>query len=489
MDRLQSLPSARIWEIFLELSRIPRASGNEKEAAKWVAGYASARGLISRIDGTGNVLITATATPGWEQVPALAFQAHLDMVPVCDPGCSHDFTRDPLELEIREYAGEPFVTAVHTTLGADDGIGVATALAIITDPDLQHGPLEAVFTVAEETSMQGAAKFREGMLASEMMVNIDSENDQEVIIGAAGGCDLHASMPMRRTAVSGEEGLLLRFSGFTGGHSGIDIHHGRANAIITAARVVRELTAEIPLRLASFEGGTLRNAIPVNAQVLLCGTPEDTALAARKAAAIAASLKTEHRDTDPRISLEAVSHDPAPAMSPEDTRRYVKAICDLPDGVVTMSEEFPEVVESSSNLGLVTSRNGILMITALLRSLTSTGDLKKMMAEALEQAGARIEEANEYPAWTPSAHSPLLKLYEGIYQENCFSKPQINVLHAGVECGILKAAYPAMDIISLGPTIIGAHTTGERVSVPSVEKIYGLLLELVEGMKTIRKRS
>ena len=482
MDRLKELPSALVWDIFQELSSIPRASGNEAAVASWIASYASSHGCASRIDETGNVLVIAKSSEGCQNVPPLAFQAHMDMVAVRDETCRHDFSSDPLDLSIQEIDGEPFVTADGTTLGADDGIGIALALAIMTDDEIRHGPLEALFTVGEETSMAGISGFPGGMLGSKMMINIDSEADDTVTAGAAGGSDAEFSCVLECAGELKPSALKIEISGLTGGHSGIEIHCGRANAIVTLARAARRLMEKIPLELTSFDGGTFRNAIPTSAAMVLAGRDEDIRSAAAALSSIAGELASEFRETDPGIDHRWEQVKPSPSADHEQSRRIVGAFASLPDGVFSMNDEFPDTVQSSSNLGLVRTESGRIVATALMRSLVTTDPIKEIMKTHAGEYGLDLNFSGDYPCWKPSSYSPLLKIYEKVYAENCFAKPRVAVLHAGVECGILKGKYPDMDIISIGPNIIGAHTTGERVSVPSVEKIYGLLLEVLEEL-------
>ncbi len=483
MDRLQLLPSARVWEIFLALSKVPRSSGHEQQIANWITHYAGTHGLTTKLDETGNVILIAKASQGKENVPPIAFQGHMDMVAVCDKGYDHDFEHDGLELDIKEIDGEPFIFAHHTTLGADDGIGIAIALAIMTDPEIAHGPMEALFTVGEETSMQGMINFPAGLLASKMMINIDSEKDDEVTIGCAGGSDASFTAPLKFSDNVAEAGLKITFSGFSGGHSGIEIHKGRANAIICAAQVGKKLAEDFKLSLTSIDGGTFRNAIPTHAHLQLGGTKADVARALKQVDNLIKALKDEFAETDSTITVIASETEPAKVISQEDTLNILDAISTMPDGVLAWSMEFEDVVESSSNLGIVSTKDTQLQIVSLMRSMDSTTPIKNILQEFAKKHHFEVEFSNDYPGWKPSSYSKLLKMYEKSYEDFNFVKPKAVALHAGVECGIMRGKYPDMDIISIGPNIIGAHTTQEMVSVPSVEKIYGLVLDVMDALE------
>jgi dipeptidase D len=486
MERLHDLPSASVWELFQEISSIPRASGNEAAVSKWIAEYAAKRGAQCIADQTGNLIITARATPGYENAPSLCFQAHMDMVAVQDPGHNHDFTSDPIALSLKEIDGELFVCANHTTLGADDGIGVAMALAFVTDHDNRHGPLEALLTVGEEVSMVGIKEVRDGLLRSKMMINIDSEKDDEVIIGAAGGADAEFTLKPTAERKMTQASLKIELSGFTGGHSGIEIHFGRANAIKSAAGLAQNLVEKFNLSLVSIDGGRFRNAIPISASVVLAGTESEISRAEGEVEIIIDEMKKKYSETDPDITVITTRGAGQDALSLKDSKNIISAICSIPDGVISMNDRFEDTVETSSNLGIISTGADQITAVSLLRSLSSTEELKKMMKKVAALHSSEVAFSNDYACWTPSPYSPLLKMYEKIYEDSNFRKPRVTALHAGVECGILKEKYPEMDIISIGPTILGAHTTRERLSVSSVEKIYGLLLELLEEVSEQR---
>ena len=482
MKRLNDLPTAHVWKIFQEISRIPRASGNEENIGKWLHSFAQKQGLKSRIDDTGNVIVRADATPGMEKRPALAFQGHMDMVAAKEPESSHDFSRDPIIPRVIEIKDEAFVTATDTTLGADDGIGIAIALAIMTDPDLEHGPLEALFTVGEEVSMIGINGFAPGILESKYMINIDSETDDEVTVGCAGGTDAEFRFPLVYEPESCPCGLKIMLSGFTGGHSGMEIHKKRANAIQTLAMLLKELLSSCEVKLSSINGGSFRNAIPVGAGAVLGGTAEEIARARTVTSDLIQQIADQYKSTDPGIKLATEIISETPAVSKDDSKDIIATLCEMPDGVLTMSSRFSGVVETSLNLGVITTCDKEIVTSSLLRSLNDTAAMENILQEVANRHKTQVRFFNRYPGWDPSPDSKLLNAYAKVYTDFNFKKPKVAVIHAGVECGILRGKYPDLDIISIGPNISGAHTTTERVSVPSVEKIYGMILTVMEEL-------
>ncbi len=481
MKRLNDLPTALVWKIFQEISKIPRASGNERNVAEWIANYAQKKGIEAQIDETGNVILKKEATKGLENRPTLAFQGHMDMVAVKTSDSQHDFEKDPIIPYIMEIKGEQFVKAKDTTLGADDGIAVAMALAIMTDPEIEHGPLEALFTVGEEVSMVGINGVKAGVLDSKYMINIDSETDDEVTIGCAGGCDaeFHFNLEYENNE---QDGIEIELTGFTGGHSGIEINKKRANGIQTLAILIREILSNAQVKLSSFNGGMFRNAIPHYASAILGGSKEELKKAHDAAEKLIKNIKEQYQATDPNIKLTIKPVSNVKTINSQSTSEIIATICEMPDGVLTMSSEFPEVVESSLNIGVISTKENEIITSSLLRSLVNTTPIENLLQAVADRHNYKVKFFNRYPGWEPSGNSKLLDCYSRIYEDFNFKKPKISVIHAGVECGILRGKYPSLDIISIGPNVIGAHTTEERVSVPSVEKIYGLILSVMDEL-------
>lgn len=485
MERLNDLPTAGLWNIFQELSKIPHASGNEKAIAGWICSFAEKNGIEAFTDQAGNVILRKKASEGCENSPSVCMQGHMDMVAVKTPESSHDFAKDPLSLKIEEINDIPYVTADGTTLGADDCIGVAAALAVMTDPELRHGPLEALFTVGEEVSMVGMNELAPGLLRSSLMLNLDSENDEEVTVGCAGGEDARFRFPLTQAASRMVRRIEVTLSGLTGGHSGIEIHKNRANAICVLSRILKTAADKYSVSLQEFTGGTFRNAIPVSASAVIYCEPDRCDEIRTLLNDAFTSFSEKYAQTDPGMNLtvELSEQEEELAATDSDTSASIlNTICEMPDGVITMSDEFEDRVETSCNLGLIRTENSVINTESLMRSLISTGPVAQTLADIADRHGFKVEFSNKYPCWTPSRNSILLKQYERIYEEFNFKKPDVCVLHAGVECGLLLGKYPDMDVISFGPTIIGAHTVEEKVSVYSVEKFYGMLTQMLEEL-------
>lgn len=483
MKRLNDLPTARVWQIFQDIVKIPRASGNEKGIAGWIISFAKKHHIDAKIDETGNVILKQKATKGYEDRPSLSFQGHMDMVAVKTNDSKHDFTKDPIRPQVIEIKGEPFICAKDTTLGADDGIGIAIALAIMTDPEIEHGPLEALFTIGEEVSMVGINGFKEGILNSNYMINIDSETDDEVTIGCAGGTDAEFSFNLNYENEISPNGLKIELTGFTGGHSGIEIHKKRANGIQTLAILLRQLFADSNIKLNSIDGGMFRNAIPTFASAVVGGDAQELLKIKELAKNLVENIKDQYKDTDEGIKLTLTDLTGVKTISQTDSLTIINTLCEMPDGVLSMSSDFEDVVQSSINLGKITTSENEITTSSLMRSLVDTKPLERILQAVADKYKVNVKFFNSYPGWEPSGHSALLNCYSKVYEDFNFKKPKVVVIHAGVECGILRGKYPNMDIISIGPNIIGAHTTSEKVSVPSVEKIYGLILETMEELK------
>lgn len=484
MERLKEIPTANLWKIFTELSKIPHASGNENAIANWILQFAQKNNITGFIDDTGNVILRKKATKGCENKPSVCLQAHLDMVAVKGKNSYHDFLKDPLKLRIIEIKDEPFVTATDTTLGADDCIGVAAALATMTEKDIDHGPIEALFTIGEETAMVGANGLKEGILKAKYLLNLDSENDSEVIIGCAGGCDAQFTFDLKY-----EQKNLSCFSlvltGLTGGHSGIEIHQKRANAIIVSSLILKHLNSKFnSLQLKSINGGSFRNAIPNQIECQFGISNSEVDLLKEEIQKIEQETKDQYSKTDPNLQIILADNiSDNNYITKEVTEKIIKVISSMPDGVLTESSDFKDVVESSINIGIIRTNENELVTKSLMRSLIDTAPIANVLTKIAEVNNIKLEIGNKYPGWTPAKTSFLLNKYKTIYQDFNFVEPKVSVIHAGVECGIILSKYKNLDIISFGPTIIGAHTIDEKVSVYSVEKFWGLLLEMLQNIE------
>jgi len=483
---LEQLSPTAVWRHFRTLCDTPRPSGHEAVLVAKLEAWADARGLAHDRDDYGNLRIRRGASPGHESAPGIILQGHLDMVAQANSDHPHDFTRDPIETRVVDG----WLTAHETTLGADNGLGVAAALAVLEDETLPHGPLEALFTLEEESSMGGALHLAEGWLEGRLLLNLDSEDRGQVYIGCAGGADVVVDAQLPLEALGDDEVVLtLSLSGLRGGHSGIDIDKGLGNANRLLVRVLRALDG-CETRLVEYRGGTLRNAIPREAFASLAMPAGEVAAAQSRVLALEAAIRAELAGIDEGLSLalsplESAAEVPAKeALSRHATRLLVAALHAAPCGVERMSVEVPGVVETSNNLGVVSLEGGRFHLCALVRSLrdSATTDMAERFRALFELIGARTRVEHGYPGWTPQPASPLLERFCELHRARLDVEPEIKVIHAGLECGILGGKYPHLEMISFGPLIRGAHSPNERVEIASVEEFYALLRTLIADL-------
>ncbi|SDK09488.1 aminoacyl-histidine dipeptidase [Billgrantia gudaonensis] len=479
---LEDLSPQPLWHHFRILCETPRPSGHEAALVAKLEAWAESRGLAHDRDAFGNLRLRKPATPGCEGAPGVILQAHLDMVAQANADYPHDFTRDPIDTHVVDG----WLHARHTTLGADNGLGVAAALALLEDDDLEHGPLEALFTLEEESGMGGALNLAEGWLEGSVLLNLDSEERGEVFIGCAGGADVvvEAQLPTAPLG-EGETARQLTLTGLAGGHSGIDIHRGLGNANRLLVRVLRALEG-LDARLVSYRGGTLRNAIPREAFATLALPDEALFAAERRIAELQAELRSELAGVDEklRLTLGEVDVMPEAALVAQASRLLVAALHAAPCGVERMSVTVPGVVETSNNLGVVSLDGGAFHLCALVRSLhdSATANLVDRFRGLFELIGARTRVENAYPGWTPQPDSELLARFRRLHRQQLGSEPVVQVIHAGLECGILAGKYPHLEMISFGPLIRGAHSPDERVELDSVSEFWMLLRGLVASL-------
>ncbi|MHB0776124.1 aminoacyl-histidine dipeptidase [Halomonas sp. WWR20] len=479
-DHLLQLSPVPVWRHFRTLCNTPRPSGHEAELVAKLEQWAEAQGLAHERDVFGNLLIRKPATPGCEAMPGIVLQGHLDMVAQANADHPHDFTRDPLVT----YLEEGWLRAKDTTLGADNGLGVAAALAILEDDELRHGPLEALFTLEEESGMGGALNLAEEWLQGRYLLNLDSEDRGQVYIGCAGGADVVVEAKLPTHGLGGHETMCqVALTGLTGGHSGIDIDKGRGNANRLLVRVLRALEP-FGIRLAAYHGGTLRNALPREAFARLALPSDEVDAARERLAELETELLAELAGVDEGLRLELLPDEDDEALTEAASQRLVAALHAAPYGVERMSVEVPGVVETSSNLGVVKLEQGRFHLSALVRSLrdSATRDLTDRFKALFMLMGADTRIENGYPGWTPNPESPLLARFRRLHLERLSVDPEVRVIHAGLECGILGGKYPQLDMISFGPQIRGAHSPAERVEVDSVEEFWGLLRGLIEDI-------
>ncbi|MCD7976789.1 MAG: aminoacyl-histidine dipeptidase [Tannerellaceae bacterium] len=478
---IKDLSPNQIWGYFYDLTQIPRPTGHMKEVTEYVLSFGKRLGLETLQDETGNVLIRKPATTGREDHKGVILQSHLDMVPQKNSHVNHDFLKDPIDA----YVERDWVTARDTTLGADNGIGVALAMAVLADNTLEHGPVEALFTIDEEVGMDGAFGLKPGFCKGEILINCDSEKEGELFVGCAGGADLNISFQFKEDEYipEGDIAFKLSLTGLKGGHSGVDIHLGRANANKLMFRFLKEAVAGCGARLASVEGGSLRNAIPREAFAVVTIPGENAEVLWEMVADYQDLYREEYKGIEENISFTAETAELPTSLIPEEIQDdLINAIEGCQNGVISMLASFPGTVESSSNLAVVKSANGLIEVKILIRS--SSESRKASVYSSLESvfalAGAKVEYGGAYNGWQPDIDSPVLKLMKQVYEEMYHKTPEVKVMHAGLECGIIQGAYPNMDMISIGPDLEYPHSPDERINIPSVAKIWDFLKTTLE---------
>ncbi|WP_428774605.1 aminoacyl-histidine dipeptidase [Vibrio sp.] len=481
-SEISKLSPAPVWQFFDKICSIPHPSKHEEALAQYIVEWAQQKGLPVRRDPTGNVFITKPATPGMEAKKGVVLQAHIDMVPQKNEDTDHDFTQDP----IQPYIDGEWVTAKGTTLGADNGMGMASCLAVLASDDIKHGPIEVLLTVDEEAGMTGAFGLEPGWLEGDILLNTDSEQEGEVYMGCAGGVDAQMSFSIEREEIpAGYTTRLLTLKGLKGGHSGCDIHTGRGNANKLFARFLAGHAKQLDLRLVDFRGGSLRNAIPREAFVTVA-LPEQniaqltelfnhfTDLLKAELGQVETSLVTFNEETSVQQGM----------FTSVDQQRFIAALNACPNGVIRMSDDIEGVVETSLNVGVITTEAQQVNVLCLIRSLIDSGrsQVEGMLTSVAELAGATIEFSGAYPGWKPDAQSEIMHIFRDMYQNIYGHKPNIMVIHAGLECGLFKEPYPQMDMISFGPTIKFPHSPDEKVKIDTVALFWQQMVALLENI-------
>ena len=481
---MKNLQPKSLWENFYSLTQIPRPSGKKEEISAFLANYGRSLGLETIVDEIGNVIIRKPASAGYENHPGVILQGHMDMVPQKNSDKVFDFEKDPIEAYVEDN-GE-WVTANGTTLGADNGIGVATAMAILADKNVVHPPLEAFFTVDEETGMYGAFALKGGLLQGKTLLNLDSESEGELYMGCAGGVDTTARFDFEPVETEeGDVALRVSIKGCKGGHSGCDINLQRANAIKLLFRFLKDAVANYEARLAYVEGGSLRNAIPREASAIIT-IPADGLDEMKQLVADYEDLFIREFDgVEDNISFTAEDVECPKTELPEDTQDFlIHAITLCPHGVYRMIPEMPDIVETSNNLAMIGMENNRITVMCLTRSSVESRkeELRQIIQSAFALAGAETEFTGSYPGWKPNLHSHILEVMKGVYQKEFGNTPRIITIHAGLECGIIGRNYPGMDMISFGPTIEHPHSPDERVNIATVQKFYHFLLATLKQL-------
>ncbi|USD40527.1 aminoacyl-histidine dipeptidase [Vibrio sp. SCSIO 43135] len=481
-SEISNLSPAPLWQFFDKICSIPHPSKHEEALAQYIVSWATEQGLEVRRDPTGNVFIKKPATAGMENKKGVVLQAHIDMVPQKNEDTDHDFTTDP----IQPYIDGEWVTAKGTTLGADNGMGMASCLAVLASNEIKHGPLEVLLTVDEEAGMTGAFGLEAGWLEGEILLNTDSEQEGEVYMGCAGGIDGSMTFDIAREALpSGYVTRQLTLKGLKGGHSGCDIHTGRGNANKLVARFLAGHAQELDLRLVEFRGGSLRNAIPREAFVTVAVPAENEAKLAELFSYYTDLLKEELGKVETSIvSFNEAIESASEVIAVADQQRFIAALNVCPNGVIRMSDEIEGVVETSLNVGVITTDASKITVLCLVRSLIDSGrsQVEGMLTSVAELAGAQIEFSGAYPGWKPDADSEIMAIFRDMYEGIYGHKPNIMVIHAGLECGLFKKPYPNMDMVSFGPTIKFPHSPDEKVKIDTVALYWEQMVALLEAI-------
>lgn len=478
----EDLKPQGVFHYFAEICKVPRPSKKEEKIIAYLQAFGKKHNLETLTDEVGNVLIKKPATPGMENRKTIVLQSHVDMVCEKNNDVQHDFLNDPIETEID---GE-WLKAKGTTLGADNGIGVATELAILADDTIAHGPLECLFTIDEETGLTGAFALKESFMNGDILLNLDSEDEGELFIGCAGGIDTVAQFAYQEVDVpAGYFCCKVQVKGLKGGHSGGDIHLGRGNANKILNRFLSQTLKKYDMYLCEIDGGNLRNAIAREAHAVIALPEADKHAVRADLNIFAAEVQAEYNVTDPDLQLLMESEAPrAKAIDKDTTKRLLQAIYAVPHGVYAMSQDIPGLVETSTNMASVKMKPGnIIRIETSQRSSTASSkrDMNTMVRTVFEMAGAEVSSGEGYPGWKPNPHSEILEIATASYKRLFGVDAKVKAIHAGLECGLFLDKYPTLDMISFGPTLQGVHSPDERMLIPTVQKFWDHLLDILKN--------
>ena len=476
MSEIRNLKPEGLWRNFDDLTQVPRPSGYPEKVQKFLLDFAAKVGVEAYVDAGGNVVMRKAATPGYENRKTVLLQAHMDMVPQKAPDSKHNFETDPIETHIEDG----WVYANNTTLGADDGIGVAAIMGIMEDKTLKHGVIEAIITRDEETGMFGVNELPEGELHSDILMNLDSETWGKFVIGSAGGVDVTSTLEYKEVENDQEAAVKVTLKGLRGGHSGLEINEGRANANKEMVRFVRKAITELDARLAYWQGGNMRNAIPFKAEVVLA-LPQNNVAALKELVAKQKELiEDEFKGIESNVEFFVEDVEKPQTLVPEEIQdNLIDAIYACHNGVLRMIPSYPDVVETSSNLAIINIEPNKASIKILARS--SREDMKEYIATQLEScfnmAGMKTTLSASYGGWDPNPDSEILSLLQKIHKEQNGKEAIVQVDHAGLECSVILGKYPGMDVVSLGPTIRSPHTAKERFEIATAEPFWNLLVQ------------
>lgn len=477
---IRTLEPKSMWNHFADLNAVPRPSKKEERVIQFIKDFGASLNLETIEDEVGNVIIKKPATPGMENRATIVMQSHLDMVHQKNNDTNFDFDNQGIEM----YVDQDWVKARGTTLGADNGIGVASIMALLASQDITHPAIEALFTIDEETGMTGAMGLKGGLLDGTIMLNLDTEDDNELTIGCAGGVDVTATGSYDSTATpAGMKAFKITLNGLSGGHSGMDIHRGLGNANKLLARILMNSSELADIQIATIDGGGLRNAIPREASAVILVKEGNESKLNDAVSSLQKTLKAEHGTTDPNLKLTLESTTiPGNIPSSDFQDKLLRSLRACPNGIYRMSPDISSLVQTSNNLARVLVKDGSYSIQCLTRSSVDSEktDLAEAIAATFELLGAKVDFSGSYPGWTPKPGSDIVKLMSDLYRKMFNDEPHVNACHAGLECGILGTNYPDMEMISFGPNIRGAHSPDEKVQISSVQKYWKLLLETLQ---------
>lgn len=481
---IRNLEPKALWNHFADLNAVPRPSKKEERVRKFMVDFGKSLGLETLEDAIGNVIIKKPATAGMENRQTVVMQSHLDMVHQKNSDTVFDFETQGIDMVI----DGDWVKAKGTTLGADNGIGVAAIMAVFASKDIAHPALEAMFTIDEETGMTGAMKLDPSNFKGTILLNLDTEDDDELSIGCAGGIDTNTSytydlVPVEKDSISYE----ISIRGLLGGHSGMDIHRGRGNANKLMNRILYQGISLFPIQISSIDGGSLRNAIPRESTAIISVSKDNKAVFEKFIAEKSASLKFEYQsiETELKIDWKTVATE-SEAISEEDTLKILNTIYSVPNGVFRMSPDMESLVEASTSLARIIIKDGKFITQSLQRSSVETtkDDVANAVRASFENMGCAVVQNGDYPGWKPNPNSAILQIMADMYRAKFKEEPQIKACHAGLECGILGGHLPNMDMISFGPNIRAAHSPDEKVQISSVQKFWGYLLDVLKEIPT-----
>ena len=482
MPDIENLEPKLVWKHFDEIRKIPRCSKHEEKIRQYIVDFAQKQGLKTKIDDVGNVVIIKPATAGMQEKPKIVLQGHMDMV--CEKNSDHtfDFSKDPIQLKV---TGD-ILTAQGTTLGADNGIGVAMSLAILEDTKIRHGPIEALYTIDEETGLTGAFAMKSDMLTGKTMLNLDSEDFGVITVGCAGGGDSTIELPITMQQAPGDaDHLLVKVLGLRGGHSGVDIHEQRGNAIKILTRLLWKASQKCDFFLFDIKGGDKHNAIPREASAKLTIEKKNKELFLKEVKAEEKNVSEEIKPIDPNFKVDVQTCEAAQNVIDKTSQtKLLNLLHGLPHGVHQMNYEIKDLVNTSTNLATVSVKNSSLVIGMSSRSPMKSAlqDMRDRINAIASLAGSKVSEGNSYPGWNPDLQSKILALSKKIFKDMFQTEPKIEAIHAGLECGIIGEKFPGMDMISIGPTIKNPHSPEEQLHISTVEKFYRYLLKILESV-------